>query len=121
PAGVTGADPRRDRKRGMRRAGPRVLCAFAAALVLLPLAATAALAHPLGHFPINHHAGLRVGHARVRLQVVIDQAEIPTFQAVMDLDEDGDGEFSDDELLAAETAGCTSVGESPPLPTGGAA
>ena len=55
------------------------------------------------------------------LDVVIDQAEIPTFQAVMDLDEDGDGEFSDDELLAAETAGCTSVGEALSLTIDGAA
>ena len=89
--------------------------------MLLPLAATAVLAHPLGNFTINHHAGIRVEPDRVLLDVVIDQAEIPTFQAVMDLDEDGDGEFSDDELLAAETAGCTSVGEALSLTIGGAA
>jgi nickel/cobalt transporter (NicO) family protein len=96
---------------GRRRAGLRAGRAFVAALLLLPLATTAVLAHPLGNFTINHHAGIRLEPDRVLLDVVIDQAEIPTFQAVMDLDEDGDGEFSDDELLAAETAGCTSVGE----------
>ena len=93
------------------RNGTRVLRALVAAVVLLPLAATSVLAHPLGNFTINHHTGIRVEPDRVLLDVVIDQAEIPTFQAVMDLDEDGDGEFSEDELLAAETAGCTSVGE----------
>ena len=86
---------------GRRRAGLRAGRAFVAALVLLPLATTAVLAHPLGNFTINHHAGIRVEPDRVLLDVVIDQAEIPTVQAVMDLDADGDGEFSDDELPAA--------------------
>jgi nickel/cobalt exporter len=117
---VIGADLRPDRVRGRRRAGPRVLRALAAAVVLLPFAATAVLAHPLGNFTINHHAGIRVEPDRVLLDIVIDQAEIPTFQAVMDLDEDGDGEFSDDELLAAETTGCTSVGQALSLTIGGA-
>ncbi|HKF85137.1 MAG TPA: hypothetical protein VKB30_05070, partial [Candidatus Limnocylindrales bacterium] len=99
------------------RAGRAVL----AALLVLPLGATAVLAHPLGNFTINHHAGIRVEPERVLVDVVIDQAEIPTFQAVMDLDEDGDGEFSDDELAAAETAGCTSVGEALSLTVDGAA
>ena len=39
-----------------------------------------ALAHPLGNFTINHYAGIRVEPGRVILDVVIDQAEIPTFQ-----------------------------------------
>src|SRR3954451_6502887 len=89
----------------------RVARSILAALVVLPFAATAVLAHPLGNFTINHHAGIRVEPDRVVLDVVIDEAEIPTFQAVMDLDEDGDGEFSDEELLAAKTSGCTRVGE----------
>ena len=67
---------------GRRRSGARVLRALVAAVVLLPLAATAALAHPLGNFTINHYAGIRVEPDRVLLDVVIDQAEIPTFQAV---------------------------------------
>ena len=106
---------------GGRRSGARVLRSLLAAVVLLPLAASAVLAHPLGNFTINHHAGIRVEPDRVLLDVVIDQAEIPTFQAVMDLDEDGDGEFSDDELLAAETVGCRSVGEALSLTIDGAA
>ena len=103
-----------------RLGGARVARAVVAAVVLLPFAATAVLAHPLGNYTINHHAGIRVEPDRVLLDIVIDQAEIPTFQAVMDLDEDGDGEFSDDELLAAETTGCTSVGEALSLTIGAA-
>ena len=106
---------------GRRRSGARILRALGAAVVLLPLAATAVLAHPLGNFTINHHAGIRVEPDRVLLDVVIDQAEIPTFQAVMSLDEDVDGELSEDERLAAGTAGCTSVGEALSLMVDGAA
>jgi nickel/cobalt transporter (NicO) family protein len=95
--------------------------AVVAALLVLPFVATGVLAHPLGNFTINHHAGIRVEPDRVLLDIVIDQAEIPTFQAVMDLDEDGDGEFSDEELLAAKTAGCASVGQHLSLTVDGAA
>ena len=59
-----------------------------------------ALAHPLGNFTINHYAGIRVEPDRVLLDVVIDQAEIPTFQARLAFDTDGDGEVSDDEADA---------------------
>jgi ABC-type nickel/cobalt efflux system permease component RcnA len=103
----------------MRR-GRRLGLALIAVLVLLPVSAPAVLAHPLRNFTINHHAGIRVEPDRVLLDVVIDQAEIPTFQAVMDLDEDGDGEFNDDELLAARTSGCTTVGTALSLTVDGA-
>ena len=92
----------------MRRA--RVAGAALAGVLLVPLVAAAALAHPLGNFTINHYAGIRVEPDRILLDVVIDQAEIPTFQATMDLDQDGDGEFSDEELQGAELEWCTSVG-----------
>ena len=38
-------------------------------------------AHPLGNFTINHYAGIRVEPDRILLDVVIDEAEIPAFQA----------------------------------------
>src|SRR4051794_9988881 len=99
----------------------RRLLALVAGLALVPVVATAAFAHPLGNFTINHHAGIRVEQDRILLDVVIDQAEIPTFQATMDLDQDGDGEFSDDELQAAKLEWCGSVGRSLSLTVDGAA
>ena len=67
------------------------------AVLLVPALAAA---HPLGNFTINHYAGIRVEPDRILLDVVIDQAEIPTFQARLDFDTDGDGEVSDDETDA---------------------
>ena len=90
----------------------RVVMAAVAGLLLLPLMAGTAIAHPLGNFTINHHAGIRVEPDRVLLDMVIDQAEIPTFQATMDLDQDGDGELSADELADAARSECVSVGSS---------
>ena len=103
----------------MRRA--RVAGATLAGVLLVPLVAAAALAHPLGNFTINHSAGIRVEPDRILLDVVIDQAEIPTFQATMDLDQDGDGEFSDEELQGAELEWCASVGRALTLTVDGAA
>ena len=65
-----------------------------------------AAAHPLGNFTINHYAGIRVEPDRILLDVVIDQAEIPTFQARLGFDTDGDGEVSDDEIDAGRETAC---------------
>ena len=59
-----------------------------------------AAAHPLGNFTINHYAGIRIEPDRILLDVVIDQAEIPTFQARLAFDADGDGELSTSETEA---------------------
>ena len=72
-------------------------------VVLLP---AIALAHPLGNFTINHYAGIRVEPSRVILDVVIDQAEIPTFQEKLRIDTDGDGSVSDDETEAERLTAC---------------
>ena len=58
-----------------RRPTLGLLCALAA--VSVP---AAAMAHPLGNFTINHYAGIRVTPDTVRLDVVLDYAEIPAFQ-----------------------------------------
>ena len=78
-------------------------------MLLLPAVAAA---HPLGNFTINHYAGIRVEPQRVLLDVVIDQAEIPTFQARLDFDTDGDGEVSDDEADAGRVSACESLAPS---------
>ena len=77
--------------------------------ILVPVVASVALAHPLGNFTINHYAGIRVEPSRVLLDVVIDEAEIPTFQARQAFDTDADGALSAAELSAARQSGCGSV------------
>jgi ABC-type nickel/cobalt efflux system permease component RcnA len=70
------------------------------------------LAHPLGNFTINHYAEVRVEVDRVQLDVVIDQAEIPTFQARFDFDLDGDASLSDEEIDAGRVTACEQLGRS---------
>jgi hypothetical protein len=82
-------------------------------LAIAALVPAIALAHPLGNFTINHYAGIRVEPDRVLLDVVVDQAEIPTFQARLGFDTDGDGEVSDDEADAGRIAECDSLTPSP--------
>ncbi len=54
-----------------------VLLGLAAALA----APTAALAHPLGNFTINHFSRVEVAGNQLYVKYVLDLAEIPTFQA----------------------------------------
>ena len=89
--------------------------------VVVPFAAGVALAHPLGNFTINHSAGIRVEPSRVLVDVVIDEAEIPTFQATQGFDLDGDGTLSPAETVAARRSGCDAVGRGLSLVVGGSA
>ena len=68
-----------------------------------------ASAHPLGNFTINHYAALRVGPSEIRLDVVVDLAEIPAFQERIRIDANGDGEVSDTEADAARETECTAL------------
>lgn len=79
-----------------------------------------ASAHPLGNFTINHYAEVRVEVDRILLDVVIDHAEIPTFQARQDFDLDGDGSVSDDEVDAGRVTACDEVRGSIALAVDGA-
>jgi nickel/cobalt transporter (NicO) family protein len=58
----------------------RLLVVIAFALVL----PSAASAHPLGNFTINHFARVQVAGERVYVRYVLDLAEIPAFQARRD-------------------------------------
>jgi len=89
------------------------------AVTLLAVAPAVALAHPLGNFTINHFAGIRVGTDRIALDVVIDRAEIPTFQERQALDTDGDGALSTTETEAARQAACGTLGDELRLVVGG--
>ena len=79
------------------------------------------LAHPLGNFTINHYAEVRIEADRVLLDVVIDQAEIPTFQARFDFDVDGDASLSDEEIATGRVTACGQIGRSLVLTAGGVA
>ncbi|HEY7702789.1 MAG TPA: hypothetical protein VIB02_10790 [Candidatus Limnocylindrales bacterium] len=97
---------------------------ISAALVALAIAAAlpaCVLAHPLGNFTINHYAEVRVELDRVLLDVVIDHAEVPAFEARSDLDLDGDASISDDEIDAGRVAGCRDLAGSLSLTADGEA
>ncbi len=88
-----------------RRIGPTLLGFVGGALLAVTLASTAA-AHPLGNFTINHYAGIVVAPNEIRLDVVLDQAEIPTFQERQRIDTSGDGALSDIEIEAERQVQC---------------
>jgi len=97
--------------------------AVAGILAVIGLLALPALvaAHPLGNFTVNHYAGIRVEPGRVLLDVVIDRAEIPTFQARLDFDTDMDGEVSAEEADAGRVTACQALAGSLALTANGAA
>lgn len=99
----------------------RRIGAVAGVLAVIGLLAlpTLVAAHPLGNFTVNHYAGIRVEPGRVLLDVVIDRAEIPTFQARLDFDTDMDGEVSDEEADAGRVTACQGLAGSLALAANG--
>jgi nickel/cobalt exporter len=89
-----------------RAARRRLLAASALALLVVLCVPAVALAHPLGNFTINHYAGLRVAPTAISLDIVLDEAELPTFTERQRLDTDGDGSVSDDEIEAERLVAC---------------
>ena len=92
-----------------------------ASLAILIALPAAVAAHPLGNFTINHFADITVAPTEIRLGVVIDMAEIPTFQERRKMDTDGDGTVSDDEVAAARGPYCATQGSKLRLTIGGTA
>jgi ABC-type nickel/cobalt efflux system permease component RcnA len=77
----------------------RVAAAFG--IVLVPLLwASPAAAHPLGNFTVSRYAGVHLAPGQARVDYVVDMAEIPTFQAIETIDDDGDGVLAEAELAA---------------------
>jgi len=109
----------RPRLRGDLRRRHRILAFLGVAIGML-LVPTVAVAHPLGNFTINGYAEVRVEPDRVLLDVVIDQAEIPSFLARQDFDVDGDGSISDEETEAGRIASCRLIARSVELTADGA-
>src|SRR5262249_32849247 len=59
-----------------------------------------------GNFTVNVYSGLRVQPDRVAIDLVVDMAEIPTFQARRDIDTNGDATVSDAEASAYAAKAC---------------
>ncbi|MFN2454500.1 MAG: sulfite exporter TauE/SafE family protein [Pyrinomonadaceae bacterium] len=86
-----------ERQRSTRR---RATAMFLATACVLISVASAAMAHPLGNFTINHFARLNVGADRVAIRYVIDLAEIPTLQELQQATTKADGTPTQAELDA---------------------
>jgi ABC-type nickel/cobalt efflux system permease component RcnA len=79
----------------MRRA--LVLAGVVAAVLSAP---ATAVAHPLGNFTVNRYAGIELTPDEVRIDYVLDLAEIPTVQVRPEIDADADGTITDAERAA---------------------
>ncbi|MGW4198012.1 HoxN/HupN/NixA family nickel/cobalt transporter [Streptomyces sp. NPDC005004] len=85
----------------------------ACALALGP--ATAASAHPLGNFTVNHYDGLVAAPGELRVTHVEDLAEIPATQAKPDLERLGTAEWARQRCAAAARGSRLTV-EGRPVP-----
>lgn len=70
---------------------------------------TAAFAHPLGNFTINHYAGLNVSREKITIDYVLDMAEIPAFQEIALFDANGNGQPDSAETAPYHSAKCESL------------
>ena len=103
----------------MRRHLASAVIAAAFAAVSVIATAAPAGAHPLGNFSVNQYAELVVGREAVALHLVVDLAEIPTFQARGELDADGDGTVADAERSAYAATTCRTVADGSEMTIGG--
>jgi ABC-type nickel/cobalt efflux system permease component RcnA len=69
-------------------------------LLLIAFAAITVKTHPLGNFSVNQYSRLEIEKSRVKIRLVLDLAEIPTFQASGEIDADKDSTLSKAELQA---------------------
>jgi nickel/cobalt transporter (NicO) family protein len=83
----------------MRRPLRRVLLLSGVVAGVLAAPATA-IAHPLGNFTVNRYAGIELTPGEVRIDYVLDMAEIPTVQVRPEIDTDANGAISDPERAA---------------------
>ena len=82
-------------RRGLRRA--LAVLVVVAGVLLMPISAAA---HPLGNFTVNLYASIQLTPGEIRVEYVVDMAEIPTVQVTPEIDVDGDGVVSDAEGVA---------------------
>lgn len=85
---------------------PKRLAAAVVAAALTLVLAGPASAHPLGNFTVNLFSGLRVQPERMLIDLVVDMAEIPTFQVRRDIDADDDGTIGAGEQSSYAARAC---------------
>src|SRR4029450_3469712 len=83
----------------MRRALRRTLLLSGVVAAVLSAPATA-IAHPLGNFTVNRHAGIELTPGEVRIEYVLDMAEIPTVQVRPESDNEANATITDPERAA---------------------
>src|SRR5215210_4814320 len=83
--------------------------AVSTALWLALALPTAAWAHPLGNFTINHYAGLHVEGQEITVDYVLDMAEIPAFQEIALFDTNGNGQPDAAEAATYHSTKCESL------------
>jgi nickel/cobalt transporter (NicO) family protein len=88
------------------RGAMAALALLAAAGALCVAAARPALAHPLGNFTVNRANGLLIQPDRLVDDLVLDMAEIPTFQAREQMGAAGGGTPSDAQVSTWRIATC---------------
>jgi nickel/cobalt exporter len=78
----------------------RLLATAILAVCALAMLSPAASAHPLGNFTVNRYSGLVLSPGKVDVHYVLDMAEIPTYQVSPEIDSNGDGVQSPEEMQA---------------------
>ena len=94
----------------MKRTALRGLALGTAVVAAVLLPAAPALAHPLGNFTVNTYSAVVVEPSVVRVDVVVDRAEIPTRQVFPRLD-DRTGTLPGEEAAQAATSQCDAVAD----------
>lgn len=84
----------------------RLLAIVGLAMLAAMWPTAGAQAHPLGNFTVNRYSGVHVSPREIRIDYVVDLAEIPTFQEKAAIDTDGDdaGSLAELDRWARETA-----------------
>jgi ABC-type nickel/cobalt efflux system permease component RcnA len=69
--------------------------------------AVAASAHPLGNFTVNYYEGLTLSQHEIGVLVVVDSAELPTYNRIQPaVDTNGDNHYSSEEMRGYAAVQC---------------
>ena len=78
----------------MRKPGP----SFIFAVLTLTASSGNLSAHPMGNFSISHYARINASPTAISVHIVLDYAEIPTFQLFSDWGIRSEAEKTQDEI-----------------------